>query len=466
MIFRGMPREGCGIFGVFNHPDAAHLTYLGLYALQHRGQESAGIVSCDGTRLYHRKGAGLVSDVFEPRRTGLQGLPGSVAIGHVRYSTTGSSTLVNAQPIVASFRGDTLAIAHNGNITNSFALKQELDRAGAIFQTTTDSEILLHLVARDSSEDFGAALVNSLNRLEGAYSLLILRRDRLIAVKDPRGFRPLCLGSLDGAYVIASESCALDIIGADYLREFRPGEIMTFTPDGIGTERPFDNVVPTFCVFEYIYYSRPDSMFFGKSISDFRERLGQQLAKEHPADADVVVPVPDSSNCAALGYAHQSGIPFALGLIRSHYIGRTFIQPEQAIRDFGVRIKFNPVKSILNNKRVVLVDDSIVRGTTSWRIVQMLRQAGAKEVHFRSSAPPWRHPCYFGIDTPREEELIASTHSVEEIARRIGVDSLGYTSIEGLKNVVPRTMSYCFACFDGDYPGGKPGFCQKDGLER
>jgi amidophosphoribosyltransferase len=373
---------------------------------------------------------------------------------------------------VASFRGGTLAVAHNGNLTNAYALRQELDRDGAIFQTTTDSEILIHLVARELQGDFSAALINSLKRLRGAYSLLILREDRLIAIKDPRGFRPLCLGSLNGtsaaerAYVVASESCALDIVGANYLREFKPGEIVTFTRDGIHTERPLDKLHPTFCVFEYIYYSRPDSMFFGKSVSDFRERLGEQLAEEQPAHADVVVPVPDSSNCAALGYSKRSGIPFELGLIRSHYIGRTFIEPEQAIRDFGVRIKFNPVKSVLNNRRVVLVDDSIVRGTTSWKIVQMLRQAGAREVHFRSSAPPWRHPCYFGIDTPSEEELIASNYSVDEIARRIGVDSLGYMSIEGLKKVVPRTMEYCFACFDGEYPGGKPEFCQKDSLER
>jgi amidophosphoribosyltransferase len=464
MTFGEMPREECGIFGVFNHPEAAQLTYLGLYALQHRGQESAGIVTSDGAQLYHRKGEGLVSDVFN--RDVLKQLPGSMAIGHVRYSTTGSSTLVNAQPIIASFHGGTLAVSHNGNFTNAFTLKQELDRLGAIFQTSNDTEILIHLIARAPEEQFDAALVNSLKRIRGAYSMLILREDRLIAIKDPRGFRPLCLGSLDGAYIVASESCALDIVGANYLREFKPGEIITFSGGGIHTERPFDDVEPTLCVFEYIYYSRPDSMFFGKSISDFRVRLGEQLAEEQPAKADVVVPVPDSSNCAALGYARRSGIPFELGLIRSHYIGRTFIEPEQAIRDFGVKLKFNPVKSILNNKRVVLVDDSIVRGTTSWKIVQMLRQAGAREVHFRSSAPPWQHPCYFGIDTPREEELIASRCSVEEIAQRIGVDSLGYMSIRGLKRVVPMTMEYCYACFDGDYPGGKPELCQKDSLEQ
>jgi amidophosphoribosyltransferase len=366
---------------------------------------------------------------------------------------------------VASFHGGTLAVSHNGNITNALELKRELDEIGSIFQTTTDSEILIHLIAKAQTRDFNEALVGSLKRLEGAYSFLILREGSLVSIKDPRGFRPLCLGSLDGAYIVASESCALDIVGASYLREYKPGEIVTFSEEGINTQAPFGEQKPCFCVFEYIYLGRPDSAFYGKSISDFRERLGAQLAKEQPADADVVVPVPDSSNCAAIGYARESGIPFELGLIRSHYVGRTFIQPEQEIRDFAVQLKFNPVSSILNNKRVVLVDDSIVRGTTSRKIVKMLREAGAKEVHFRSSAPPLKHPCYYGIDTPSEEELIASNKSVGEIGEHIGADTLGYMSIEGLQAVVPRTMEYCYACFDGSYPGGRPELCSKESLE-
>ncbi len=449
--------------GVFNHPEAATLAYLGLYALQHRGQESAGIVSSDGERQCCYKRLGLVADVFN--KENLATLKGNSAIGHVRYSTTGSTTAENTQPIVVNYKGGSLAMAHNGNITNAEALKRELESRGAIFQTTTDSEILVHLIAQATSMDFHESLIGSLVRLKGAYSLLMIYEDRVIALRDPRGFRPLCLGRLDGAHVVASESCALDIIDAEYVREIQPGEILTLSTAGITSEKPFAEVPPSFCVFEYIYYSRPDSLIGGQNVYDFRHRLGEQLADEQPADADVVIAVPDSSNPAALGYSKRSGIPSDFGLIRSHYVGRTFIEPDQAIRDFGARIKYNPVRSVLSDKRVVLVDDSIVRGTTSRKIVKMIRAAGAREVHFRVSAPPWLNPCYYGIDTPREAELIANANSVEAIRDHIGADSLGYMSIEGLKRVVPGTMSYCFACFEGIYPGGKPTNCQKESLE-
>jgi amidophosphoribosyltransferase len=458
-----LPREACGLMGVFNHSEAATLSYLGLYALQHRGQESAGIVSCNGERLYSHKRLGLVSDVFN--KENLSELKGNFAIGHVRYSTTGSSTAANAQPIVVNYKGGSLAVAHNGNFTNAEALKRELESRGAIFQTTTDSEILVHLIAQATSMDFHESLISSLVRLKGAYSLLMIHEDKLIALRDPRGFRPLCLGKLDGAHVVASESCALDIIDAEYVREIQPGEILTFSAEGITSEKPFADMPPSFCVFEYIYYSRPDSLIGGQNVYEFRHRLGEMLAEVQPADADVVIAVPDSSNPAALGYSKRSGIPFDFGLIRSHYVGRTFIEPDQAIRDFGARLKYNPVRSVLANKRIVVVDDSIVRGTTSGKIVKMIRTAGAREVHFRVSAPPWLNPCYYGIDTPREAELIANVNSVEAIRRHIGADSLGYMSLEGLKRVVPRNMSYCFACFEGVYPGGKPTSCQKESLE-
>ncbi len=458
-----LPRETCGLMGVFNHPEAATLVYLGLYALQHRGQESAGIVSSDGERQCCHKRLGLVADVFN--KENLATLKGNSAIGHVRYSTTGSTTAENTQPIVVNYKGGSLAMAHNGNITNAEALKRELENRGAIFQTTTDSEILVHLIAQATSMDFHESLIGSLVRLKGAYSLLMIYEDMVLALRDPRGFRPLCLGRLDGAHVVASESCALDIIDAEYVREIQPGEILTLGTTGITSEKPFAEVPPSFCVFEYIYYSRPDSLIGGQNVYDFRHRLGEQLADEQPADADVVVAVPDSSNPAALGYSKRSGIPSDFGLIRSHYVGRTFIEPDQAIRDFGARIKYNPVRSVLSDKRVVLVDDSIVRGTTSGKIVKMIRAAGAREVHFRVSAPPWLNPCYYGIDTPREAELIANANSVEAIRNYIGADSLGYMSIEGLKRVVPRTMSYCFACFEGVYPGGKPANCRKESLE-
>ncbi len=451
--------------GVFNHPEAAKLVYLGLYALQHRGQESAGICSSDGKHLYMHRGLGLVSDVFD--EASLERLKGTMAIGHVRYSTTGSSQIENAQPIVSNYRGGTLAVVHNGNLTNALSLRRELENRGAIFQTTTDSEILIHLIAQQSSNDFLESLMPSLMRLKGAYSLLLLRPQRMFALRDPHGFRPLCVGSRgDNAYFVASESCALDIVDAQLLRELKPGEILEFSPEGIRNFHPFAEMEPSFCVFEYVYYARPDSIVGGKCVHTIREMLGRQLAQEQPAEADIVIPVPDSSNAAALGFSQQSGIPFELGLIRSHYVGRTFIEPRQHIRDFGARLKYNTVKCLIRGKRVVVVDDSIVRGTTSGKIVKMVRDAGAKEVHFRVSCPPWRHPCFFGIDTPSKEELIASSNSVEEICKKIGADSLGYLSLDGLKKVIPRTTGYCFACFEGKYPGGRPEDCTKDSLEQ
>ena len=448
------PREECGIVAVFNHPEAAKLAYLGLYALQHRGQESAGIVSSDGRSLYTHKGAGLVADVFT--QDALNALPGSMAIGHVRYSTTGSSVETNAQPLSAVYKGGQLAVAHNGNITNADQLRTELEERGAIFQTTTDTEILVHLIAQAGPRAFDEALFMSLLRLRGAFSLLVARPDRLVAVKDPRGFRPLCFGKLGDGYVVASESCAFDIMNAQYLRELGPGEMLTFENGVVRSSKPFPPAEQSFCVFEYIYFSRPDSMAHSRSVSELRHRLGEQLAEEHPVEADVVIAVPDSSTSAAIGYAMRSCIPYDIGLVRSHYVGRTFIEPDQAIRDFGARIKYNPVRSVLEGKRVVVVDDSIVRGTTSRKIVNLLRGAGAKEIHMRISAPPWRNPCYFGVDTPKREKLIAATAgSIEEIRKYVGSDSLGFLSREGLLRAMPKTVSYCMACFTGEYPEGQ-----------
>jgi amidophosphoribosyltransferase len=448
-----MPGEECGVVAVYNHPEAAKLTYLGLYALQHRGQESAGIVSSDGKRLYTYKSKGLVADVFTPEA--LNSLPGDMAIGHVRYSTTGSSVIANAQPIVANYKYGGLAVAHNGNLTNADELRFELEERGAIFQGSTDTEVLIHLVAKSGAADFEEALVPSLARLKGAYSLAILREDRVIAVRDPRGFRPLCIGKLGDGYVIASESCALDIMNAQYLRELQPGEVITFHGGIAKSTRPFPPEPSAFCVFEYIYFSRPDSMAHARSINEWRNRLGEQLAAEHPAEADVVIAVPDSSVPAAIGYARRSGIPYDIGLVRSHYVGRTFIEPDQAIRDFGARIKYNPVRGVLQDKRVVVVDDSIVRGTTSRKIVNMIRDAGAREIHFRVSAPPWKNPCYFGIDTPEISKLLAATHTHEEMRQFIGADTLGFVSLQGLYNVMPKTTNYCNACFTGEYPEGQ-----------
>ncbi len=459
------PHDECGVVGVYGNSEAAKLAYLGLQALQHRGQESAGIVSSDGATQYIYKNRGLVSDVFS--ETNLAQLTGHMAIGHVRYSTTGSNRVVNAQPIRIDYKCGSLALAHNGNITNAAKLRRELEERGAIFQATTDSEIIVHLVAQHYSHDFIEAFTSSLMNLHGAYSLVVIQNDQLVAVRDPHGIRPLCFGTLPGGgHVVASESSLLCSVRGQALRELQPGGMLIINEEGIRSEKPFPRVEPTFCIFEYIYISRPDSIISGgKTVFDVRVTLGRQLAREHAVEADVVFAVPDSSNAAALGYAMESNITFSYGLIRSHYIGRTFIEPDQSIRDFGARLKYNVVRSVINGKRVVVVDDSIVRGTTSEKIVRLIRNAGAKEVHFRVSAPIWRHPCYYGVDTPTERELIGSTNNAEQIRQKIGADSIGFISSEGLMRVAPRTQSYCTACFGGRYAAGKPDAFEKNMLE-
>lgn len=454
-----IPHEECGVFGIFGHPEAAKLAYLGLYSMQHRGQESAGIVCSDGNILQAYKNAGKVGDVF--KEEDLERLTGTMAIGHVRYSTTGSNTLANAQPLLVNCRSGQLAVAHNGNLINAHEVRNELEARGAIFQGTSDSEVLLHLIAQSASQDFHESLTSSLYRVKGAYSLVFLREHQMIAVKDPHGLRPLCLGKLGDAVVVASESCAMQIIGAQYLRELKAGEMVIIDDDGVRVEYPFPPSEENFCIFEYIYFSRPDSEAQGRTIYEIRHQLGEQLAHECPAEADVVIATPDSAKPAAIGYAKASGIPYDLGLIRSHYIGRTFIEPSEGIRHFGAKLKYSPVRSVLEGKRVVVVDDSIVRGTTSRKIIDMLRGAGAREVHLRITAPPWRHPCYYGIDTPSYQELAANKMTVEEMAKNIGADSLGFISVKGLKQVAPKTVGYCTSCFTGDYPAGKPSNFQK-----
>ena len=442
-------REECGVFGIWGAENAARLTYAGLYSLQHRGQESAGIVSTDGIEFREHRGLGLVSDVFSGGE--LEKLRGHVAIGHNRYSTTGGSQLQNAQPLVVNYREGKLAIAHNGNLVNALSLRDEMESQGSIFQTTSDTEVILHLIARSKATEIERMIPEALARCQGAYSLVLLAGETLIGVRDPRGFRPLCLGRRGDSPVLASETCALDIVGADFVREVEPGEMVLIDRKGVRSIRMFKAEPGRACVFELIYFSRPDSVVFGMPVDSVRRNLGRTLAKEHPAEADIVISVPDSSNSAALGFAEESGIPFELGLIRNHYVGRTFIAPQQITRDFGVNLKFNPVRRILDGKRVVVVDDSIVRGTTSRSLVAMLRGAGAREVHFRVSSPPIGWSCYYGIDTPNRRELIASSHTVEEIRRYLHVDSLGYLSMEGLRACVERPDGHCYACFNGDY---------------
>jgi amidophosphoribosyltransferase len=445
-----MPGHECGVFGMIGKPEAAKHVYLGLYALQHRGQESAGIAASDGEQLRWYRDMGRVADVFEEDT--LDRLEGEAAIGHVRYSTTGSSSRINAQPICVTYGRGQLAVAHNGDLVNTMELREELEKQGAIFSTTSDSELVVHLVSRSRKEDLGDAIVESLLTIQGAYCFLFLSQRELIAVRDPKGFRPLCLGRLGDGYVLASETCAFDISGAEYERDVEPGEMVIIDSSGLRSRR-FAPAEPAFCIFEHVYYSRPDSIVFGHNVHESRLRLGARLAKEHPVEGDVVIPVPDSSNTAALGYARESGIPFDFGFIRSHYIGRTFIEPSQQIRDFGAKIKYNPVRSLLEGKRVVVVDDSIVRGTTSRKIVKMVRNAGAREVHLRITCPPWRYPCFYGIDTPSRAELIGSSHTVEEIRKYLQVDSLGYLSEEGLLSAMPKGSGpYCMACFNGRYP--------------
>ncbi len=448
-------RDECGLFGIYNHADAANLTRLGLYALQHRGQESAGIATADGQHMWLSRAMGLVADNFDEAT--LAALTGAAAIGHVRYSTAGDSRLVNAQPILIDCAHGQVAVCHNGNLVNAAELRNELVRQGSIFQTNSDTEVILHLYARTKAATTEAAAVESVSEVQGAFSLLMLTKDRLIGVRDPHGFRPLAIGQLGDAFVLASETCALDLIGASYVRDVEPGELVVIGPQGLRSIMPFAAAKLSHCIFEHVYFARPDSYVFGESVNDVRTNLGRLLAQEAPVDADVVVPVPDSGVCAALGYAEALGVPLRMGLIRNHYIGRTFIQPAQAIRDFNVKVKLTPVRSILEGKRVVLVDDSIVRGTTSRKIVKMVRSAGAREVHMRISCPPTVSPCYYGIDTPRRSELIAATHTVDEIEKYLQADSLSYLSLEGLLKAVRQGANrYCTSCYTAEYPVAFP----------
>jgi len=468
----------CGIFGIFNNPEASNHTYLGLYALQHRGQESAGIVSSDAKQLYHYRQMGLVSEVFT--HDTLRQLPGKSAIGHVRYSTAGTSELKNAQPLVNGkqvhfpfylrtselknaqplvfkYAKGGVAIAHNGNLTNAPFIRSELEANGSIFQSTADSEVIVNLIARSKAKTFLEKTIQALNQVEGAYSLLLLTEKEMVAVRDPFGFRPLVLGQLKDAPVVASETCAFDLIGAQFLREIEPGEILLINGKGIQSFKPFPSKPYHQCIFEFIYFARPDSFIFNRNVYEVRKSLGIQLAKESPAEVEMVVPIPDSGIPATLGYAYESKIPLEMGMIRNHYVGRTFIEPEQSIRHFGVKIKLNPVKGLMEGKRIVTVDDSIVRATTSRKINKMFRNAGAKEIHVRISSPPITDPCFFGIDTPKRSELIASSHTVKEIQKYINANSLNYLSLEGLKRCVKdEAENFCYACFTGDYPFSFP----------
>ncbi len=446
------PKHYCGIFGVYGHPNAAELTYYGLYALQHRGQESAGIVTSDGKQFHAHKGMGLVSQVF--RGNVLHEMPGAIAIGHTRYSTTGSSHLRNAQPLTVDCARGQIAIAHNGNLTNAAQLREELEAKGSIFQTTVDSEIILHLLAQPSANGKANNLVQTLHRIEGAYSLVIMTENELIGVRDPHGFRPLCLGRVDGAWVLASETCALDLIHATYVRDIEAGEVVVINKDGVGSVQAFpQHERRAFCIFEYIYFARPDSTIANRNVYKVRVEMGRQLAREYPIAADVVVPVPDSGNCAALGYSLESGIPFEMAFVRNHYVGRSFLQPTQLIRDFDVRVKLNLIEELVRGKRVIVVDDSIVRGTTSKTRVNNLKEAGAKEVHMLVSCPPHRHPCVYGIDFPDRSKLMAANYSLEEIRKYLNADSLSYLSREGMvKATGLPANSFCMACYDGDYP--------------
>jgi len=451
MKFCHGPREACGVFGVFGHKDAAKLTYFGLYALQHRGQESTGIVTSTGKSIHEHKGMGLVPEVFN--ETNLNGLYGHIAVGHVRYSTTGSSVAKNAQPFVASHSGNTLAIAHNGNLTNARELRNDLEKKGSIFQTTMDSEIIVHLLAQNIQKGLEEAMVQTVSQIQGAYSCVLMTKDKLIAFRDPNGFRPLCLGLLDEGYIVSSETCALDLIEAQHIRDIDPGEILIIGEDELKSIKPFPERRKSFCIFEYIYFARPDSTIFGQNVYAVRKRLGKKMAQEYPINADFAMPFPDSGNYAAIGFCQESGIPLEMGVIRNHYVGRTFIEPVQSMRDFEVRVKLNPVKEILNQKRVVIVEDSIVRATTSKMRIKTLREAGAWEIHMVISCPPLKHPCYYGIDFSTSGELIASDHSVEEIKNFIGLDSLCYLSLPGMLEAAGLgENSFCLACFNGKYP--------------
>ena len=448
--------EECGVFALYGHPEASNLVYLGLYALQHRGQESAGMASSDGRKIHSVRKMGHVADIFTPDV--LNQLPGSLAIGHTRYSTAGDTALRNAQPLSVACSKGQVAVAHNGNLTNAIELRRELEEDGSIFQSTSDTEVILHLLARSRERTLAGALREALLQIEGAFSLVFLAEDRVIVARDPHGFRPLAMGRLEipgepAAVVFGSETCAFDLIGATYVGDVQPGEMVIVGPEGLTREYYTPPEAPAHCSFEHVYFSRPDSIVFGRPVAQSREEMGRLLAREHPIDADVVVPVPDSGEAAAIGYAAESGIAYRKALIRNHYIGRTFIEPSQAIRDFGVKLKLNPVRHLLEGKRVILVDDSIVRGTTSRKIVRMVRNAGAREVHVRISCPPTISPCYYGVDTPSQDELIAANNSVKEIEDFVEADSLRYLSLDALRaSVQDVDHRYCYACYTGKYP--------------
>ena len=449
--FLDRPREECGLFAIYGHEEAAKLTYFGLYALQHRGQESAGIVASDGRHVVEHKAMGLVPDLF--REENLSKLTGHRALGHVRYSTTGSSLLMNAQPLKIHHLGRTLAIAHNGNLVNARQMRAQMEDEGSIFQTTTDSEVVLHLIARAMKKGLERAMLDTMNQIKGAYSMVIMTEDSLLAFRDPHGFRPLCLGRLNSGYVLTSETCALDLVEAEYVREVEPGEILIINSQGVQSIRCEKAIRKAQCIFELIYFSRPDSTVFGQNVYLFRKKQGQLLAEEFPVKADLVMPFPDSGNYAAIGYAQASGIPLEMGVIRNHYVGRTFIQPSQSMRDFGVKVKLNPVKELLKDRRVVIIEDSIIRGTTAKTRIKTLRTIGAREIHLLVSCPPHRFPCFYGIDFSTRGELIAATKTVEEIRDYIGLDTLGYLSMDNLvqSTHIPKE-DLCFACFDGNYP--------------
>lgn len=446
------PKHECGICGVFGHQDAAKLVYFGLYALQHRGQESAGIVAGDGSKVVIHKDMGLVAEVFSERT--LQRLSGHLATGHVRYSTTGESNIINTQPFMATHKGLPLSVAHNGNLVNSIALRRHLEQQGSIFQTTMDSEIVIHLMARHMDRGLQEAIKTTFSCIQGAYSLLLMTPDTMIAVRDPNGFRPLCLGVLDnGGYVVASETCALDLIEAEYIRDIDPGEVLIINEQGLTSLFPWAPVQKSYCIFEHVYFARPDSDVFGFNVYAARKRMGEILAREAKIEADFVMPFPDSGNYAAIGYSTASGIPLEMGMIRNHYVGRTFIQPTQSMRDFSVRVKLNPVRALLKGKRVIIVEDSIIRGTTGRSRVQSLRHVGAAEVHMVVSCPPTRNACYYGIDFPSSAQLIAADNTVDGVRDYLGLDSLHYLSVEGLVEATGLSRdNFCLACFNGEYP--------------
>ncbi len=440
----------CSVIGLFNVPEAAKYAYFGLFSLQHRGQEAAGIASSDGERIHITKDRGLVTQVFDEKK--LSKLIGNSAVGHTRYSTAGEDSVLDAQPIFARYDLGQIAVVHNGNLTNAKVVRKELIKEGAIFQTFMDTENIIHLIARSQKEHLYDRIIEALHKIEGAYSMVLLSRKKMFAMRDPHGFRPLVMGRLGDGWVVASETCAFDLIGAEYVRDIRPGELVVFEEGEEPRSLQVFEPTPTKCIFEYIYFARPDSDIFGKNVYKLRKAMGRELAEEYPVDADMVIPVPDSGVAAAIGYAEQSGIPFELGIIRNHYVGRTFIEPTQEIRDLKVKMKLNPIKEVIRGKRLIVIDDSIVRGTTSKKIVSILKEFGAKEVHMRISAPPTTGPCYYGVDTPTKEELISSRMSVEETRKYIGADTLAYLSIPGLLRSVGNDQSYCMACFDGNYP--------------